>query len=93
MNFFKFLFGTIWTILLFILIFCMLRIMTSASKNDFNGNGTLIYTWAAIIYIVITCGLGFFLSKKWFFFVLAFIILTILAPFVAIFMLNHFDLK
>lgn len=86
-------FGVFWTIFLFFLEFLILSIMTGSSRNDFNGNGTIIYIFLIICYLIITTLLGIFVSKNWFYFLVAFVLLTIALPFITIFMLNHFNLK
>lgn len=82
--------SVLWTLVLFSVVYCLLRTMTGVSKHEFDGNGTAVYLSIAGMYILITIGLGLFLSKNCFYFLYALVVGTIAAPFVLIFILNHF---
>lgn len=82
-----------WITILFILEYFISRVMTGVSRYDFNGNGTIVYIVLVICYLIITTLLGIFVSKNWFYFLVAFVLLTVALPFITIFMLNHFNLK
>lgn len=84
--------GVLWTLLLFVVVYCLLRTMTGVSNHEFDGNGTVIYLGIAGVYSLITIVLGLLLSKKWFYFLYVLVGGTIAAPFILIFILNHFPI-
>ena len=74
MNLLKYISSFIWMLCSLGIIYAILRMITSVSKTDFSGNGTKIYLILIVLYTLGTIGLGMLVSKKWFYFLIIFII-------------------
>ncbi len=86
----KYVLGVYWFFVAFCISFLFLRVVTGASETDLYGYGSLVYILIALIYIILTIIFGIYVSKGWFYFILIFIGLCIISPFILVFSLNNF---
>ncbi|MBO0445994.1 hypothetical protein [Enterococcus ureilyticus] len=86
----KRIFSLFWGIVALLISFGILRILTKVSDNDFAGKGTAIYAIVAILYMIITIGLAKYYSKKFAYFLILLLFLSVLSPLLLIFTLNNY---